>query len=264
MKARAFGLYIIMLGLAAVSGFGTLYAQTGGRQFYQLKTYTFSTLEQEKLTDYYMEEAYLPALKRNGVNNVGVFKRHRNEKDTLRQLFVLFPLSSLNQVVVLDKALQEDKLHEKVGAPFLKAPHDMPPYLRVESTLMVAFPKMPLMRPTPFTGPREERVYELRSYESPTDYLFRNKVEMFNAGGEVSLFERLGFNAVFYAEVLSGAHMPNLMYMTTFDSQETRDELWQQFFNSDTWKSLEKDPKYQNNVNHADIMLLYPTSYSDY
>jgi hypothetical protein len=120
------------------------------------------------------------------------------------------------------------------------------------------------MKPSPLTGPREDRVYELRSYESPTEHLYRNKVEMFNAGGEVSLFEKLGFNAVFYAEVLSGAHMPNLMYMTTFDDMEIRDELWRQFFDSETWKSLEKDPKYQNNVNHADIYLLYPTAYSDY
>jgi hypothetical protein len=36
-------------------------------------------------------------------------------------------------------------------------------------------------------------------------------------GGEVPLFVRLGFNAVFYGEVIVGSHMPNLMYMTTFE-----------------------------------------------
>ena len=42
-------------------------------------------------------------------------------------------------------------------------------------------------------------------------------------GGEIILFDRLDFNAVFYGEVISGSKMPNLMYMTTFDNQESRD-----------------------------------------
>jgi hypothetical protein len=46
------------------------------------------------------------------------------------------------------------------------------------------------------------------------------KVEMFNEGGEIDLFSRLNFNAVFYAEVISGPTMPNLMYMTSFENME--------------------------------------------
>jgi hypothetical protein len=30
---------------------------------------------------------------------------------------------------------------------------------------------------------------------------------MFNVGGEIDLFEQLGFNAVFYGEVISGAKL---------------------------------------------------------
>lgn len=239
-------------------------AQQTNREFYQLRTYTFENLEQEKLTDYYLEEAYIPTLKRNGVAPIGVFKRHLSDKDTLRQLFVLFPIRSLNQLASLDKALLEDELHLKVGTPYLNAPHDAPPFVRIETTLLKAFREMPQMKPTQLQGPREHRVYELRSYESPTESLYRNKVAMFNAGGEVTLFEQLGFNAVFYGEVLSGSRMPNLLYMTTFKDMAARDSLWVEFFDSEKWKSLEKDPKYQHNVNHADIFLLYPTSYSDY
>ena len=36
---------------------------------------------------------------------------------------------------------------------------------------------------------------------------------MFNEGGEIRLFARLNFNAVFYGDVLAGDRMPNLMYM---------------------------------------------------
>ena len=59
-------------------------------------------------------------------------------------------------------------------------------------------------------------MYELRSYESPTEELHRIKVNMFNAGGEVTLFKRLDFQAVFYSDVLSGSRMPNLIYMVVF------------------------------------------------
>ncbi len=94
--------------------------------------------------------------------------------------------------------------------------------------------------------------------------IFRNKVDMFNAGGEVVLFDELGFNAVFYAEVLSGNKMPNLMYMTTFKNQEIRDDLWKSFGDAPKWKEISSMPKYQNNVSHIDRIFLYPTEYSDY
>ncbi|MFK7920761.1 MAG: NIPSNAP family protein, partial [Bacteroidia bacterium] len=113
-------------------------------------------------------------------------------------------------------------------------------------------------------GTRAERVYELRSYESATEDLYRRKVDMFNAGGEVTLFDDLGFNAVFYAEVLSGDKMPNLMYMTTFSDMESRDAHWKAFVASPVWEKLKAMDKYQNTVSHADIMLLFPTEYSDY
>ena len=87
---------------------------------------------------------------------------------------------------------------------------------------------------------------------------------MFNAGGEIKLFDRLGFNAVFYAEVISGSKMPNLMYMTTFSDMSSRDTLWKAFFAAPEWEALKAMPKYENNVSHADIIFLFPTEYSDY
>lgn len=87
---------------------------------------------------------------------------------------------------------------------------------------------------------------------------------MFNAGGEVKLFDRLGFNAVFYAEVVSGSKMPNLMYMTTFADMTTRDVLWKSFVDAPEWQQLLSLEKYKNSVSHADITFLIPTEYSDY
>jgi hypothetical protein len=113
-------------------------------------------------------------------------------------------------------------------------------------------------------GARKDRIYELRSYEGPTEKLYKSKVKMFNDGDEVGLFKRLGFNAVFYAEVLSGSRMPNLVYMTTFENMASRDEHWKTFGNDPQWKNLLTIEEYKNTVSKADILLLSPTDYSDY
>lgn len=234
------------------------------REFYQLKTYTFETDEQVQFTEQYLKDAYLPGLKKIGLGPVGVFKPRPNEEDSTKKVCVLIPFSSMDQFLNLEEALAKDEIYLAAGNDYIQTSHEQPPYLRVESTLLKAFVDMPEMKTPELNGPRVDRVYELRSYESPTERYFVNKVDMFNAGGEVKLFDRLEFNAVFYGEVISGSKMPNLMYMTTFSDQESRDTHWDAFRNAPEWTKLKAMPKYQNSVSHADIYFLYPTEYSDY
>ena len=133
----------------------------------------------------------------------------------------------------------------------------------MSTILLKAFKDMPVMKPSPVKGPRKNRVYELRSYKSSTETLLKNKIKMFNKG-EIKLFDDLNFNAVFYGEVLAGPDMPNLMYLTTFPNQESRDEHWESFSNSPVWKKMAGLPEYQGNVSEIEIHFLYPTDYSDY
>jgi hypothetical protein len=239
-------------------------AKKVGRELYQLKTYMLDTEEQVQVTDGYLKDAFLPALRKIGIGPVGVFKPRPNEEDTTRKIWVLIPFSSMDEFLSLDELLAKDEAYAAAGKDYINASHENPPYQRVESTLLKAFIDMPKMKTPELDGPRADRIYELRSYESPTEKYYWNKVDMFNAGGEVALFDKLNFNAVFYAEVLSGSKMPNLMYMTTFSDQESRDTHWDIFRNAPEWKELSSMPKYQNNVSHADIFFLYPTEYSDY
>ena len=44
-----------------------------------------------------------------------------------------------------------------------------------------------------------ERIYELRNYESATDAKAVKKIEMFNEGGEIDLFNKL--NLILYSGV---------------------------------------------------------------
>ena len=109
----------------------------------------------------------------------------------------------------------------------------------------------------------EKRIFQLRTYESSGHAAHMRKVQMFNQGGEVTLFDSLGFHAVFYASVLSGAHMPNLMYMTSFENMASHDAHWKAFGDAPTWKTLSSSPQYQHNVSHVDVLFMHPADYSE-
>ena len=235
------------------------------REFYQLKEYALKKGSQLELVEGYLQKAFIPALHKAGVKDIGVFKPIEDQDDTLTSIYVLVPFNSFNQFLVLDEQLAKNEEYQKSGDLYINAMPDQPPYIRIESTILRAFEGMPQHKAPDFKSPKSERVYELRSYESATEKLHQNKVHMFNQGGEVQLFEDLGFNAVFYGSVVSGANMPNLMYMTTFENRASRDAHWKQFGESSVWNALKVMPEYETpNVSHIDILFLYPTPYSDY
>lgn len=240
------------------------YSQADQQEYYQLKTYLLDTEEQERSTDHYLSKAFLPALKKLNIKNVGVFKPRTIDTLNPRSIKVLIPMKEMADLEKMETELQNDNIYMAAAKDFLDAPYNNPPYSRVESILLKAFVEMPKMKPSPLGGPRKDRIYELRSYESATEAKYINKVAMFNKGGEVSLFDSLGFNAVFYGEVMSGATMPNLMYMTTFENKASRDAHWKSFSDSPVWIKLKSDPNYQNNVSKNVTRFFYPTEYSDY
>lgn len=234
------------------------------REYYQIKTYNLRSEAQLTVTENFLKDAYLPALKKIGIKAVGVFKPKTFAADSIKKIVVVIPFSSNKQFLQLEEKLAKDQHYLEVGAPYLNAAYNQAPYVRIESVLLQAFTDHPFLTLPELDSPRANRVYELRSYESATDAIYRRKVDMFNAGGEIKLFKRLEFNAVFYGEVLSGGKMPNLMYLTTFANQESRDNHWKAFVDSPEWKSLIAMDKYKNTISHIDILFLYPTDYSDY
>ncbi len=248
--------------------FSTLYlsAQSSGknREYYQLITYQFSTTAQEQSIDGYLEKALLPALHRKSIKQVGVFKPIANDTSVRKIIYVLIPSNKMETLVALSTQLLKDKDYLQAGKEYLDALNTNPPYQRMESTLMYAFTMAPKMILPKLTGPKADRVYELRSYESPTEKYYRNKVKMFNEGGEVVLFDRLQFNAIFYAEVISGSRMPNLVYMTSFENMDERNKHWKTFVDDPEWKKLVSMEEYKNNVSKAEIILTRAAAYSDY
>lgn len=261
MKTR-FNKSAFIACLAALCIVFTASAQTQ-RYYYQIKIYHFKTQAQEDRLDNYFRDAYVPALHRAHITNIGVFKPV--EQDTAeKKIYVLIPYSTMTALENTDNNLLKDKKYLANGKDYMDAQFNDAPYSRIETIVLKAFPKAPVPEKPVLKAAKADRVYELRSYESPTEKYHINKVKMFNDGGETVLFKRLNFNAVFYADVISGSHMPNLMYMTTFENKADRDEHWQKFSNDDVWKKLSAAPEYQHNVSKADIIFLHPTEYSDF
>ncbi|MEI7420959.1 MAG: NIPSNAP family protein [Prolixibacteraceae bacterium] len=234
------------------------------RDYYQIQVYKLTGKAQEEKVDNFLKNAYLPALHRAGIKTVGVFKPV--ETDTLcgKRVFVWIPFTSLEHFAKTLETLKNDQVYQKTGIDFLGAPFDQTPFIRKESILLMAFHLIPNFTLPTFSTPHSQRIYELRSYESGTENLFRKKVQMFNEGGEYNIFKNLGFNAVFYAEVISGSTMPNLMYMTTFSDLASRTAHWDAFKAHPDWKKLSGMAEYKNTVARSVIMFLHPADYSDF
>ncbi len=241
----------------------TVFAHAAENFYYQLKIYHLKTQQQEDRLDTYLQNAYMPAMHKMGIQHIGVFKPV--DRDTAgRRVYVLTPFSTWAQLENAGQKLMADPQYLSNGADYIDAAYNNLTYTRIETIILRAFPKMPAPAVPSLSSNKTDRVYELRSYESPTEKYNVNKVRMFNVGDEVALFKRLGFNAVFYAEVLAGSHMPNLMYMTTFNNREDRDKHWATFSADPEWKALSAKLEYQHNVSKAEIMFLHPTAYSDF
>jgi hypothetical protein len=106
-----------------------------------------------------------------------------------------------------------DELAQKV----LQATADRAPFVRSESSLMLAFEKLPKVEASPLAAARKPRIFEMRIYESANSDAARRKVEMFNGGGEIAIFQKTGLTPVFFGQTLIGPRLPNLTYMVVFE-----------------------------------------------
>ncbi|CAN5804676.1 hypothetical protein BH10BAC3_BH10BAC3_41590 [soil metagenome] len=231
------------------------------KSFYEVTVYHFATDTQSSLIEGYIEKDLLPALHRQGLS-AGIFKPIANDTAVDKTLYVIVSHKSLKAVLNDQKKVTADTT--MAYAPYVDAGYTAAPFARKEVMLAEAFPMAPMLTLPKLTAPKNDRVYEFRSYESATEKIYHNKVHMFNEGGEVTLFSRLNFNAIFYAAVISGSRMPNLIYMTSFENMNDRNEHWKTFSADPEWKRLSSLPEYQHNVSKADIILMKALPFSDY
>ncbi len=128
---------------------------------------------------------------------------------------------------------------------------------------MHAFAKIPGITLPKETASKGARIFEMRTYESATDQDHKRKVEMMQSG-EQAIFEKAGFEQVFYGDSLIGGHLPNLTYMLSFPNLTERDKCWAAFRDAPAWKAMSSDPHYafEEIVSNITNIILTPTAYS--
>ncbi|MEZ6090729.1 MAG: NIPSNAP family protein [Pirellulaceae bacterium] len=235
--------FLFILGIAG--GTMTTLSADDAKQYYELRQYKLKSDADPAPLDAYLSDALLPALNRIGIKPVGLFKT-TSEQDFASR-FVLIPLTGPKQAGDIPKTLAADQAYAKAAGPYLETPPTQPLLERVRSELLIAFDVQPQMSVPAICRDKDDRIFELRTYESATEHRGDLKVEMFNSG-EVPIFLDCGIQPIFFGQAIIGDRMPNLTYMTVYPNQEAKDEGWKKFRVHPDWKVLSKNPRFADTV----------------
>jgi hypothetical protein len=216
--------------------------------------------KKNSVRDFY-KNAAIPALKKMGISPVGVFNVKFGPNDPTLHVFI--PHKNIESFLNLPAMMLDNVDLMKAADEFLNSPMSDPSYVRMEKTLLKAFKNFPMINvPTAMMG-NNSRIYELRTYESHNIKKAKKKVEMFNEGGEIDIFNKTGFTPVFYGETLAGTMMPCLTYMLAFNDMDERDKCWSAFGNSPDWKKLAAEDQYKDTVSNITDVFLSPDGCSE-
>jgi len=253
MKRRQFVAASLLAGLTpAAFPASSRAAEKPAKELYELRFFKLASPEKAAVMEDFFQQAAIPVWNRLGIGPVGVFKM-LDGKDP--GLYVLLPHKSLESVVTLSAKMAADRAFLQAGAAVFDAPPKDPAYLRMQSSLLLAFDGMPKLE-VPTT--KDTRILQLRIYESPGLWMARRKLEMFNTAGEMAIFRRAGMTAVFFGEAIISDRMPHLTYMLGFDDQAALDKAWAAFKADPEWLKLKARPEYLDTVSNITNILLRP------
>jgi len=226
------------------------------REYYQIRRYYMQSGSQTTMVEKYISEALIPALAGKG-GPVGAFRLDIGPETPT--FYVLIPMASPASAASLELDLSQNETYVKAAEPFWSAPASSPGFVRVDSSLLIAFEGWPRITPPE----KSKRIFQLRTYESPSYRDHIRKVEMFHSG-EFDIFKNAGFHQVFYGDTVIGPRMPNLTYMLSFADSAELDAKWKIFRDDPAWKKLSADPKYafESIVSNITNLILSPLAAS--
>lgn len=232
-------------------------AQPAAKEFYQLRRYDLRNGPQLALAQDYFGKALVPALNRMGMPAVGTFKLDVGPETPA--YYVLIPSASAETLLTLDMKLGADAEFTKAAANFWSAPAAAPAFQRSEVSMMAAFNGFPKLAVPASAAQHGKRIFQLRTYESPTYAAHLKKVEMFE-GGEIAIFQKTGLTPVFFAHNLTGTRLPSLTYMLTFADVAELTAHWSAFVSDPAWKEISHRPGYSDAelVNNITNLYLSP------
>jgi len=262
MERRQFLAASIATSAVALAGDAAAQAPAGrAREFYQMRRYSLMSGPQLKLTENFIADALIPAVTRMGMGPVGAFKLDIGPETPA--YYVLIPGPSAGALAELDLRLAKEDDFLKAAAPFWNATATAPAFQRVETSLLAAFEGWPKLTPPASAASKGKRMFQLRTYESPSNGDHVRKVEMFHSG-EFEIFLKAGFHPVFFGDTLAGTRMPNLTYMLSFEDTAELEAKWDVFRNAPAWKKLSTSPRYASDqiVTNINNLMLSPLACS--
>ena len=262
MERRQFLATSIATSAVALAGDAAAQAPAGrAREFYQMRRYSLMSGPQLKLTENFLADALIPAVTRMGMGPVGAFKLDIGPETPA--YYVLIPGPSAGALAELDLRLAKNDNFLKAAAPFWNATAAAPAFQRVETSLFAAFEGWPKLTPPASAASKGKRIFQLRTYESPSNGDHVRKVEMFHSG-EFEIFLKAGFHPVFFGDTLAGTRMPSLTYMLSFGDTAELEAKWDVFRNAPAWKKLSTSPRYASDqiVTNINNLMLSPLACS--
>lgn len=234
-------------------------AVADSRMIYELRTYELrNDLGPTRASDFF-EQHLVPALRRAGAGTVGAFTPDIGMATPSLVLLVAYPsmadVAAVAARVDADAALRAARdAWERAGGP---------PYVRYDVALYEAFPGQPRLEAPPAAAGAQGRLFELRTYEAPSEAGLRAKVAMFDQE-EVRIFRASGFAPVFFGTAVAGPRLPHLTYMLAFDDLAARNAAWGRFGSNPDWQRVRVRPGWTDPETVSSIRAAYlrPTRYS--
>jgi hypothetical protein len=257
MKRKNFIQNAVLTASALVTGKLTFAGteKAGKKEVYEWREYEIRFGGSQASLHEYFEKALIPALNKYGVKSVGVFKETGKTEPPKIYLLIAYP--SFEDYISINEKVKSDSDFKKNSANWDKMPAEKPVYNRINTSLLVAFDGLPTMK----VPAKEQRIFEVRTYEGYNEDAVRRKIKMFN-DEEFPIFYKTKLTPVFFGEAVAGSNLPCLTYMITFKNIEERDKNWAAFSADADWKRVLADPQYANTVSNIRRVFVEPLPYS--
>ncbi|WP_224485490.1 NIPSNAP family protein [Robertkochia aurantiaca] len=225
------------------------------QEVYEWRTYELEFFRSAELLHTYFEEALIPALNRQGIDQIGAFEEAG--EGLPKKVYLLIAYKDIGGFQDSRDMLQKDEAYLQAAEGYLSAPETEIPFNEYAANLIRSTSGFPsLVKPDPSAG-----LFELRIYHSHNEDALRRKVKMFN-DAEFPIFEDAGLSMVFFGADIAGNHLPSLTYMLAVTDKEAHSKGWDAFLQHPEWKRIIKMEEYANSVNDITRVFLKRLPYS--
>src|SRR5665647_2905127 len=111
-KSRKFHQTLPALLLFMFVAFNCFGAAPSKQQYYEIKIYRISSPSQAEVTENYLKDAFIPAMHRAGISNIGVFKPVEADTAYGKLIYVFIPYKTADEYFKLVALLENDKVYQ--------------------------------------------------------------------------------------------------------------------------------------------------------